>query len=94
MFLWCHVRHINPLKEHAERITRIDKEIARNLNYDEIKFPLEEKDFKKIEVQNNICVYVFGYENGMVFPIYVSDQIFKSSIDLLLLINDDISHYV
>ena len=94
MFLWCHVRHINPLKEHAERITRIDKEIARNLNYDEIKFPVEEKDFKKIEVQNNICVYVFGYENGMVFPIYVSDQIFKSSIDLLLLINDDISHYV
>ena len=94
MFLWCHVRHINPLKEHAERITRIDKEIARNLNYDEIKFPVEEKDFKKIEVQNNICVCVFGYENGMVFPIYVSDQIFKSSIDLLLLINDDISHYV
>ena len=20
-FLWCHVRHINPLKEHPERIT-------------------------------------------------------------------------
>ena len=21
-FLWCHVRHINPLKEHPERITK------------------------------------------------------------------------
>ena len=37
---------------------------------------------------------MFGYENGMVFPIYVSDQTFKSSIDLLFLINDDQSHYV
>ena len=30
-FLWCHVRHINPLKEHPERITKIDREIACNL---------------------------------------------------------------
>ena len=30
----------------------------------------------------------------MVFPIYVSDQTFKSSIDLLLLIDDDKSHCV
>ena len=34
-FLWCHVRHIiNPLKEHSERITKTDREIACNLNYD------------------------------------------------------------
>ena len=26
-FLWCHVRHINPLKEHLERITKTDREI-------------------------------------------------------------------
>ena len=37
---------------------------------------------------------MFGYENELVFPIYVSDKIFKNSIDLLLLINDDHSHYV
>ena len=30
----------------------------------------------------------------MVFPIYVSDQKFKGSIDLLLLINDSKSHYI
>ena len=30
----------------------------------------------------------------MALPIYVSDQTFKSSIDLLLLIDDDKSHYV
>ena len=30
----------------------------------------------------------------MVFPIYVSDQKFEDSIDLLLLIDDNKSHYV
>ena len=93
-FLWCHVRHINPLNEDPERITRIDKEIACNLNYNEVKFPVQEKNFEKIEVRNNICINVSGYENDLVFPIYISDQTFKSSIDLLLLINDDQSHYV
>ena len=48
----------------------------------------------KVEVQNNICVNVFGYENELIFPIYVSDQKFKDTIDLLLLINDDRSHDV
>ena len=49
-FLRCHVRHINPLKEHPERIKKIDKEISCGLNYDEIEFPVKEKDFEKIEV--------------------------------------------
>ena len=73
-FLWCHVRHINPLKEHPQRITKIDRKIACNPNDDKIKFPVEEKDFEKIEVQNNICINVFCYENEMVFPIYVSHK--------------------
>ena len=73
-FSWCRVRHISPLKEHPERITKIDRKIACNLNYDKIKFPVEEKDFEKIEAQNNICINVFCYENEMVFAIYVSDK--------------------
>ena len=93
-FLWRHVRHFNPIKENPERITKIDKNIVCNLNYDEIKFPVDEKDFKNIEVQNNICINVFRYENQLVLPIYVSDQTFKSSIDLLILIDDDKSYYV
>ena len=37
-FLWCHVRHINPVKIHPERITREDKKLASDLNYDRIEF--------------------------------------------------------
>ena len=53
---------------------------------------MEEKDFNKIEVKNNICINMFGYKNRLVFPIYVSDQKFEDSLDLLLLIDDDKSH--
>ena len=55
---------------------------------------MQKKDFSKIEVKNNMCINVFGYEDKLVFPIYVSDQKFEDSMDLLLLINDDKSHYV
>ena len=55
---------------------------------------MKEKDFNKIEVKHNTCIKVFRYENELVFPIYVLDQKFEDSMDLLLLINDDKSHYV
>ena len=48
-FLWCHVRHVNPVKIHPERITREDKELDNDLNDDGVKFPVLEKDFSKIE---------------------------------------------
>ena len=93
-FLWCHVRHINPVEEHPGRIKKTDRRIASNLNYEGIEFPVQEKDFKKIEVQNNICINVFGYENELVYPIFISKQKFEDSMDLLLLYEDDKSHYV
>ena len=49
---------------------------------------MQEKDFNKIEVNNNIFINVFGYEIGLVFPIFVSNQKFEDSMNFLLLIND------
>ena len=80
-------------KNIQKELKKTDKKIAEKLDYDGIEFPMQEKDFSKIEVKNNICINVFGYENELVFPIYVSDQKFEDSIDLLLLIDDDKSHY-
>ena len=57
-FLWCHhVRHINPSKKNSGRIKKTDKKkIAEKLNYVETGFPVQEKDFTKIEVENNIAL--------------------------------------
>ena len=52
------------------------------------------KKICKIESKNNICINVFGYENTLPFPIYISDQKFKNSMDLLLIIDENKSHYV
>ena len=45
-FLWCHVRHINPSKEHPERILKTDKKITEKHNYDGIEFLVQEKDLR------------------------------------------------
>ena len=55
---------------------------------------MREKGFSKIEKKSNICINVFCYENKLTFPIYVSDQKFENSMDLLLVIDENKSHYV
>ena len=85
-FLWCHVRHIIPKKDHPGKIKKDDKRLASNLSYEEIVFHVTEKDFKKIELQNVISGNVFGYEDKLVD--------FDDSVDLLLLLEDNKSHYV
>ena len=68
-FSWYHVRHINPSKQHPQRLKKTDKKINEKLDYDKIEFPVQEKDFNKIEVKNNICINAFGYENGWFFQV-------------------------
>ena len=41
-----------------------------------------------------MSINVFGYEDKLVFPIYISNKEFEDSMDLLHLIKDDKSHYV
>ena len=43
-FLWCHVRHINPSKEHPERIRKIDKKLVKHITNPE-EITEEDKEF-------------------------------------------------
>ena len=72
-FLWCHIRHLKLVKRHPERIRKVDKNMINDFNYEGIKFPVSKKDNCRIERQNNICINVFSYENGLTYPVYVSD---------------------
>ena len=76
-FLWCHIRHLNQLKIHPERITKANKNMVNDLYYEGIEFHVSENDFGKIERKNNICIIVFCYKNNLSYPVYVSDQKFK-----------------
>ena len=68
------------------------KKLVKDLDYDKIDFPVQENHFGKIEKKNNICIYVFCYEDKLVFPKYISDQKFKNSMDLLFVTDGDKLH--
>ena len=72
------------MKRHPERLTKEGKKMINDLYYEGIKFPVSKKGYCQIERQNNICINVFCYENGLAYPVYLSNQKFRDCIDLLL----------
>ena len=47
-FLWCHARHINPLKKHPERIKKLTKNLLKNLIIMELSFPCKKTILTKL----------------------------------------------
>ena len=93
-FLWCHFRHLNCEDVKLSRITKKDKEIAEGLNYSGVNVSVGKKDYDKISVMNGIDINFFCYENKVVFPVYLSDQSFNDTLDLLLISDGFTNHYV
>ena len=98
---WCHIRHLNLLKNHNERITARDKELVKTLDYSGVTFPVSIKDMKKIEKQNKININVFGYSDGNPYPIRISSEKYDDHLELLLIAEEkeekaqpDKQHYV
>ena len=60
-----------------------DKEIAKNLDYSGITFPVQIKDIKKVEKQNSINTNIFGYDHGRIYPIRISECNHKDHMELL-----------
>ena len=83
-FRWCHIRHLNPQEKYPQRIKRVDKAYVENLDYSGIEFPVEVKQYNKIEKQNSIRINVFSYENKKPFPVYVSKEKYENTMNLLL----------
>ena len=54
---------------------------------------MKARDFELVEERFNINVNVFGYENK-VFPLYVSKKSNEESLNVLLISNEEESHYV
>ena len=68
--------------------------MVNDLDYEGIKFPVSKTDCCKIERQNHICINMFCYENRLAYPVYVSNQKFRDCMDLLLILDENKSHYV
>ena len=68
-FLWCHVRHINPSKEHPGIIKEIDKRIASILNYDGIEFPVKKKILKRLKYKIIFLLMYLAMRMGWFFQV-------------------------
>ena len=93
-FLLDNIRHLNPLKRHPEKITKADKKMVNDLDCEGIDFSVSKKHFSKIKKKNKISINMFCFGNKLPYPVYVSDRKFESCIDLLLISDENKSHYV
>ena len=85
MFPRCHIRHLNPLKIHPGRTTTLDDK--------RIDFAMSKKYFNKVEVKSKICINVCCYECKLTYPVHISGQNFKNSMDFLMISDKIKSHY-
>ena len=68
--------------------------MINDLDYQGIKFLVSKKDYCTIERKSNIYINIFCYENNQTYPVYLSDEKFENCIDLLLITDENKSHYV
>ena len=88
-FLYCYIRkHLNLVKGHSERVSRVDKRLAKkleeelNYNFDNVEI----KQLSKIEdlLETNVYVYscVKNFKNKI--PLFRSNKNYDKFLDLLL----------
>ena len=92
--MWCHVRMLNPTNNNPQRVKKVDKEIAKSLDYSTIKFPIKEKDYPLIEKKNNTNLNVFYYNNNKTYPLYISKENNDQILNVLLISNEEKPRYV
>ena len=58
-FKWWIVWYLHSVDHNPKRFTKADKEIAKKLDFKDIKFPVKVADFLKIEKKNFMLVFFF-----------------------------------
>ena len=48
--------------------------MVNHLDYEDVKCHFSKKGYSRTEQKNDICTNVFCYENGLVYPVYVSNK--------------------
>ena len=92
-FKWCATRACFPVEKNAERISEELRKHAETLDWNGLSFPTPLSDISKFERRNSgLAVHVFGFEDGYVFPLRIS-EVKGKIIDLLWLKQDEKAHF-
>ena len=79
-FNWCLVRYLHLGDHNPRRITKRGTLSGEELDFQNLQFPVKIKEFQKFEKKNSIGISVFGYENKVKYPFYVSKSILKNML--------------
>ena len=61
-FKWCLVRYVGPAGHSPRRITKVDKDLTKRLDFKSMKFPVKVRDIHKTEKKKkSISISLFGY---------------------------------
>ena len=92
-FLWSVLAGLHSVPHHPERQSHYLK-YEHDLNMKGIEYPVPISKAEMFEKLNDISVNVFGFEDGEVFPLYLTKlENGDREVDLLYITNDNGSHY-
>ena len=80
-FRWCHIRYLNLQSKDSQLIQKVNTAFVDQLDYSNIEFPVDVKQYSKIEKQSNINIIVFGYENKRYVLILIDSCLTKQNIN-------------
>ena len=87
------MKYLNPVNKIPAKIRNVDKEFAKQLEHEGIKFLVyQNPNIQKQKKQKNNSINVFGYEDETPYCIYTSKQTFEQHIDLLPLLSSKNNH--
>ena len=71
-FKWSVTRALNPVERNGERVTKLLKLQAEELDFKGVGFPTPCLGgvFEKFEEVNNISLFVFGHDERNIIPLY------------------------
>jgi hypothetical protein len=96
-FRWAILSALYPVSRHANRVSQYARYVSE-VNWDGLRFPVTLAQIRLFERNNcnlTINVYVYQEETGDVIPVYLTKYgVRMKHIDLLLLKNDNASHYL
>ena len=92
-FRWCHIRHLNPPSKDPQRIKKLDRKMVNQLNYTDIEFPVNIKQYNKIKNKIvSISTYLIMKINS--HSQFTSQKNGFNTLNLLLITENENNHYV
>ncbi|GBN16724.1 PR domain zinc finger protein 4 [Araneus ventricosus] len=87
--VWCLIAHkLNILAHDSFRVSHYTPH-EQEIKLDGVECPVPLNKIPIVERLNNLRINVFGYEENVVFPLYVSKRADEECVNLLLIANEE-----